>query len=104
MTADFIKVRRQQTETISSSGSIQISQTDGAFEARNADNFSISVVDVTGATSPSLANGDILNIEDYTSASPTENGDGQNLSISGLGAANDDVILKVTYSILIADP
>ena len=45
-----------------------------------------------------------LNIEDYTSASPTENGDGQNLSISGLGAANDDVILKVTYSILIANP
>ena len=103
-TADFIKVRRQQTETISSSGSIQISQTDGAFEARNADNFSISVVDVTGATSPTLANGDILNIEDYTSASPTENGDGQNLSISGLGAANEDVILKLTYSILIANP
>ena len=102
--ADFIKVRRQQTETISSSGAIQISQTDGAFEARNADNFSISVVDVTGASSPSLSNGDILNIEDYTSASPTENGDGQNLSISGFGAANDDVILKVTYSILIANP
>ena len=102
--ADFIKVRRQQTEQISSSGAIQISQTDGAFEARNADNFSISVVDVTGASSPSLSNGDILNIEDYTSASPTENGDGQNLSISGFGAANDDVILKVTYSILIANP
>ena len=67
--ADFIKVRRQQTEMISSSGAIQISQTDGAFEARNADNFSISVVDVTGASSPSLSNGDILNIEDYTSAS-----------------------------------
>ena len=103
-TADLVKVKRQTVQSISASGSVTIAQTEGTFEDQNTDNFSIAVIDISAAGSPTFSEGDTLNIEDYEDTSPTQNGDGQSITLTGLGAANEDVVLRITYSVLIADP
>jgi hypothetical protein len=103
-TADLVKVKRQTVQTIGASGNVTIAQTEGTFEDQNTDNFSIAVIDVSSASAPTFSAGDTLNIEDYEDTSPTQNGDGQSITLTGFGAANENVVLRITYSVLIADP
>lgn len=101
---DRIRVKRQTIKTISASGDVTIAQTEGEFEAQNTDNFSIAVIDVDAAASPTFNNGDVLDIEQFKDSTPTANGSGESITLSGFGAANEDVVLIITYSMLIDNP
>ena len=101
---DRIRVKRQTIKTISASGDVTIAQTEGEFEAQNTDNFSIAVIDVDAAASPTFNNGDVLDIEQFKDSTPTANGSGESITLSGFGAANEDVSLIITYSMLIDNP
>jgi len=101
---DNVKVKRQTVQSISASGSVTIAQTEGTFEDQNTDNFSIAVIDTSSASSPTLNNGDLLDIQTFEDTSPSQNGDGQSLTLTGFNAVNENVKLRITYSMLISNP
>ena len=68
---------------------------------RQTDNFTIAVVEEKSGGS--FSNGDLLNIEDISTAvSPS--GSGQQIVFSGINTNNNDAVLKVTYTVNVQDP
>lgn len=102
-TCDLIHIKKQTVQTIGS-GEVTIAQQDGAFEDQNTDNFSIAVVDISGASNPTFSKGDLLDIESYKDANPATNGSGQSITLGDFGSANDGVVLRITYSVLVTTP
>ena len=99
-TGESIQIRRQKTVKVGGGG-FTIVASDGTFAARNTDNFTIAVVEEKSGGS--FSNGDLLNIEDITTAvSPS--GSGQQIAFSGINTNNNDAVLKVTYTVNVQDP
>ena len=92
---------RDKHYKLSSAGSVTIAQQEGEFEAQNTDNFSIAVIDVSGAGSPTYQDGDILDINQFKDSGPSANGSGESITLTGFGVANEDVKLLITYSMLV---
>lgn len=98
-TGESIQVRRQEVVTVSA-GSITVTTgSNGTFAAKNTDNFTIAVIEAATG----YAQGDILNVEDYTGTA-TSSGSGQSLTLSGFDSADNGAVLKVTYTLTITDP
>lgn len=101
-TPDQLTVRRQTVVTIASQ-SVSISTgANETFDTVNTDNFMIGVIEEASG-SPTLNNGDVLNIEDFTT-NVTSSGSGQSIAISGFDAADDGAILKITFTVDINSP
>ena len=101
-TGESIQIRRQTTKEIGTGG-FSITIANGTFAARNTDNFTIAVVEEKAGGS--YSKGDLLNIEDITTAvTGSGGGSGQTLTFSGINTNNNDAVLKVTYTANVIDP
>jgi len=101
-TPESVTIKKQEVVTISSGSFTVDTDSNGTFLQRNTDNFSIAVVEESSG-SPTINNGDILNIEDYT-LSVTTSGSGQQLTVSGFDSADNGARLKVTFSASYVNP
>lgn len=101
-TPESVTIKKQEVVSISSGSFTVDTDSNGTFLQRNTDNFSIAVVEEASG-SPTINNGDILNIEDYT-LSVTTSGSGQQLTVSGFNTADNGARLKVTFSASYVNP
>ena len=104
-TPDQVQVRRSQNVTISS-GKVTITCGSAeSFSTRTNDNYVFSVVEAQTSGSPTLANGDMIDVVNNLSGSPfTDTISGNNLEFSGFPTADNGAILKVTYTVDINTP
>ena len=104
-TPDQVQVRRSQNVTISS-GKVTLTCGSGeSFSTRTNDNYVFSVVEEQTSGSPTLANGDMVDVVNNLSGSPfTDTISGSNLEFSGFPTADNGAILKVTFTVDINAP
>jgi hypothetical protein len=104
-TPDQVQVRRSQNVTLSS-GTITLTCGSGeSFSTRTDDNYIFSVVEAQTSGSPTLVNGDMVDVVNNLSGAPfTDTISGNNLEFSGFPTADDGAILKVTFTVDINSP
>ena len=94
-----VKVRRQVTKQVSSNSFSIVTGSGESFEARNTDNFAISVRE---PISGGYTAGDVLDIESLSS-SVAVSGSAETLTIT-VPAGNIGAIVDITYTVLITAP
>ena len=100
-TPDDVTVRRQEVFTVTGNAITINTGSHATFGQINSDNFTIAVIEQAGSPT-NLANGDILNVEDYDSADPQTSGSGQSLTLANSTAnmiLDEGAKLKVTYTV-----
>ena len=103
-TPDSVTVRRQATATVGS-GSISITVEGGTFSSLSTDNFTMAVMKAPTSTSDNRKVGDVLDINNFASASDiTTSGSNQTLTIGGFHADDETAVIKVTYTATLSAP
>ena len=104
-TPDQVQVRRSQNVTISNTSITLTIGSAESFSTRTNDNYNFAVVEAQTSGSPTLANGDMIDVVNNLSGAPfTDTINGNNLEISGFQSADNGTILKVTYTVDINSP
>ena len=104
-TPDQVQVRRSQNITLTSQTLTITKGSAESFSARTNDNYVFSVVEPQTSGSPTFSDGDMIDVVNNLSGSPyTESISGNNLTFSGFPAADNDAIIKVTYTVDINTP
>ena len=94
-----VKVRRQVTKQVSSNSFSIVTGSGESFEARNTDNFAISVREpISGGYNA----GDVINVEDL-SPSVAVSGSAETLTLT-VPAGNTGAKVDITYTVLITAP